>query len=110
MSSGAGHPGYRRAVAGRIGAWRERQEARARARAARLRDLDGQLKEVVETREIPRPAKAPMPEPGTLPADVAVLVDDGQVRRAESLLANLTGAPAEEVRAAVAAYIRARRT
>lgn len=92
-------------MAGRIERWRQAQELRARARATRFRQLDGELREAVEKREVPRPARAPMPEPGTLPDDVALLVDDGQVRRAESLLANLTGAGADEVRAAVAAYV-----
>lgn len=96
-------------MAGRIETWRQRQEERARARAARFRDLDGQLREAVEKREVPRPARAPLPAPGTLPADVAVLADDGQRRRAENLLANLTGADRDEVRAAVAAYIDRRR-
>lgn len=80
-------------------------EERSRARAARFRELDGQLREAVEKREIPRPARLPMPEPGTLPADVAALVDDGQVRRAATLLANLTGADEDAARAAVAAYL-----
>jgi hypothetical protein len=97
---------YRRDMAGRIEAWRRQQEAKARARAKRFKDLDGQLREVVEKREIPRPAKPALPEPGTLPPDVAALVDDGQVRRATTLLANLTGASAEEAREAVAAYVR----
>lgn len=93
-------------MAGRIEGWRQRLELRARDRATRFAELDGQLREAVEKREIPRAARTPMPEPGTLPDEVAVLVDDGQVRRAESLLANLTGAEADEARAAVAAYVR----
>jgi hypothetical protein len=96
-------------MAGRIEAWRQRQEAKARARAARFKELDGQLREAVEKREVPKPAKAPLPAPGTLPAEVAVLADDGQLRRAENLLANLTGAGRTEVRAAVAAYLDGRR-
>lgn len=81
-------------------------DTRARERRERFAELDGQLREAVEKREIPRPARTPLPEPGTLPPDVAVLVDDGQVRRAENLLANLTGADADAVREAVAAYVR----
>ncbi|HEU5151493.1 MAG TPA: hypothetical protein VFU19_13400 [Iamia sp.] len=96
-------------MAGRIEAWRQRLDERARARRARFAELDGQLREAVERREVPRPARMPMPAPGTLPDEVAVLVDDGQVRRAESLLANLTGAGTDEVRTAVAAYVRRRR-
>jgi hypothetical protein len=71
--------------------------------------MDEQLREAVERRELPRPARAPMPAPGELPDDVAALVDDGQVRRATTLLANLTGASTEEAGEAVAAYIRRRR-
>ncbi|HEV7720058.1 MAG TPA: hypothetical protein VGO60_02185 [Iamia sp.] len=93
-------------MAGRIEAWRRQQELKARERAVRFKALDGQLREAVEKREIPRPAKPPMPEPGTLPPDVAALVDDGQVRRAATLLANLTGASADDARTAVAAYER----
>ncbi len=93
-------------MAGRIAAWRRAQEERARQRAARLRELDGQLREAVERREVPRPARAPMPEPGTLPPEVAALADDRQVRRAVNLLANQTGASAEEAQEAVAAYLR----
>ncbi len=93
-------------MAGRIEAWRQRQELKARARAVRFRELDGQLREAVEKREVPRPARLAMPEPGTLPDEVAILVDDGQLRRARTLLANLTGAGEDEVRAAVAAYVR----
>ncbi|QYG92176.1 hypothetical protein HC251_06790 [Iamia sp. SCSIO 61187] len=92
-------------MAGRIEAWRHRQEQRARERAARLRVLDGRLRTAVETREIPRPARAPLPAPGELPAEVAALVDDGQVLRAVTLLANLTGASPDGARAAVAAYV-----
>lgn len=93
---------------GRLEAWRAKQEEKARARAARFRELDGQLREAVEKRELPRPARHPLPEPGELPSDVAVLVDDGQVRRAETLLANLTGCDADEARSAVAAYVHRR--
>jgi hypothetical protein len=93
-------------VAGRIETWRQGLELKARARAARFRRLDGELREAAEKREVPRPARTPMPAPGTLPDDVALLVDDGQVRRAETLLANLTGASDDEARAAVAAYVR----
>lgn len=82
---------------------------RAKERAARFRRMDEQLREAVEKREIPRPARTSMPAPGELPADIAALVDDGQVRRAVTLLANLTGASAEEAGEAVAAYIRRRR-
>jgi hypothetical protein len=96
-------------MAGRIEAWRARLDARAKARAIRFRELDGQLREAVEKREIPRPARPPLPAAGELPEEVAVLVDDGQVRRAVSLLANLTGASGADAEAAVAAYIRARR-
>jgi len=96
-------------VAGRIETWRQRLEGRARARQARFGELDAQLREAVERRELPRPARTPMPDPGTLPVDVAVLADDGQVRRAATLLANLTGAEPAEAEAAVAAYLRRRR-
>ncbi|HEX7131466.1 MAG TPA: hypothetical protein VF228_02780 [Iamia sp.] len=92
-------------MAGRIESWRQKQERKARSRAARFKELDGQLRDAVEKRELPRPARAPMPEPGTLPPDVAALADDGQVRRAATLLANLTGASETDARAAVAAYI-----
>lgn len=101
---------YGRVVAGRIDAWRQRLDERARERAARFRELDGQLRELVEKREVPRRARMAMPEPGALPADVAVLVDDGQRRRGESLLVNLTGCSPDEARAAVAAYRERRPT
>lgn len=97
---------YGRVVAGRIETWRKAQEAKAQARAKRFEELDGQLREAVERREMPRPARVPMPEPGTLPPEVAALVDDGQVHRAVTLLANLTGAAQDDARRAVAAYVR----
>jgi hypothetical protein len=94
---------------GRLDEWRQRQERKARERAARFRELDGQLREVVETREIPRAAKADLPDDGTLPPEVAVLVDDGQVRRGVNLLANLCGVEARQAEPAVARYLRERR-
>lgn len=96
-------------MAGRIEAWRAGLERKAQERAARFRELDGQLREAAETREVPRRARRPMPAPGELPPDVALLVDDGQVRRAESLLVNLTGCEAAEARRAVGAYVAAGR-
>lgn len=93
-------------MAGRIERWRHQMDDRARERRARFAELDGQLREAVEKREVPRPARASLPEPGTLPPDVAVLVDDGQVRRATTLLVNLTGASEEAAREAVRAYRR----
>lgn len=90
---------------GRMEAWRQRLAAKAKERQARFEELDGQLREAVEKREVPRPSRVAMPEPGDLPPAVAALVDDGQRRRAESLLANLTGCDADEARAAVAAYV-----
>lgn len=91
---------------GRLDAWRQRLDERAADRAARFRELDGQMREAVEQRQVPRLARAPMPEPGALPPEVAVLVDDGQLRRGESLLANLTGCTLDEARTAVASYTR----
>lgn len=93
---------------GRIDEWRARLDARARDRQARFRRLDGQLREAVEKREVPRPRKADMPAEGTLPPDVAVLVDDGQVHRGVTLLANLTGAERAEAEHAVALYLQRR--
>lgn len=86
-----------------------RQEVKARARAARFRELDGQLREAAEKREVPRAAKRALPVAGELPPEVAVLVDDGQVRRGVNLLANLCGIEAAEAEGAVAAYVRRHR-
>jgi hypothetical protein len=73
-----------------------------------MEELDAQLRHAVETREIPRPAKASLPTDGTLPPEVAVLVDDGQVRRGVNLLANLCGVDSREAEPVVAAYLRGR--
>ncbi len=93
---------------GRIEAWRRRLEVKAAQRQRRFRELDGELREAVEKREIPRPAKHPLPEPGSLPDDVAALVDDGQVQRAVYMLANLTHREHHEAEHAVALYLHER--
>lgn len=85
---------------------REAAEQRARDRAARFRELDAQLREVFETRELPRKPKLELPADGTLPAPVQDLLDDGQVVRARNLLANLAGLEADDATARIAAARR----
>lgn len=81
--------------------------SRERERAERMRRYDAELRRALEERRLPRPRRAEVADDGTLPAPVRVLVDDGQLRRARTLLVNLTGLDEAEAAARIAAARRA---